>query len=101
MGRFTSLLATVAAILLPVAVAYVLRPVPGQYNHAIRWVLFVGISLMLSAIISGFAIYAGYGRYRSIPMPRPLHRQLEQGFLILPPLLFIGLVGWRMLSAGT
>lgn len=101
MRRVLAVIASFVSIVLPVGVSYVLRPTPEQQNHAMMWLLLVAASLGVSTLLSGFAIYYGQTRFRALPAPRPLHRKLELGVLLLPPVLFVTLVASRVLSSGT
>ncbi|MBD9478383.1 hypothetical protein [Pseudoxanthomonas sp. PXM02] len=101
MGRALSVIASIIAIALPLGVAYALRPTPEQNNHAMMWLLLTATSLVVSSLLSGFAIYYGQARFRALPAPRPLHRKIELGVLMLPPILFTAVVVFRVLSSGT
>jgi len=101
MERVASLVATFAAILLPIAVGYALRPTPGHNDHAMMWLLLTGSALVVSGLLTAMAIRLGYSAFKDLPVPRPLHRKLELGVPALPPTLFAAIIVWRVLSAGT
>ena len=101
MGRVLSVIASIIAIALPFGVGYALRPTPSQNSHAMMWLLLTATSLCAATLLSGFAIYYGHVRFRALPAPRPIHRKIELGVLMLPPVLFTAIVVFRVLSSGT
>ncbi len=101
MGRVLAVIASIASIALPVGVSYALRPTPEQHNHAMMWLILAAASLGVAALLSGFAIYYGQAEFRALPAPRPLHRKVELGVLLLPPVLLVILVASRVLSSST
>ncbi|MFD0739768.1 hypothetical protein ACFQZQ_10795 [Lysobacter koreensis] len=101
MERVVSLVATISAILLPIAVGYALRPTAEHSKHAMLWLLLTASALVVSGLLSAIAIRLGYSAFQDLPAPRPLHRKLELGVLALPPILFVAIIAWQVLSAGT
>jgi hypothetical protein len=101
MGRFLTVAASIIAIVLPICVSYALRPTPDQCDHAMMWLLLTATSLVVSAALSGLAIYHGQALFRALPEPRPIRRKVEFCVLMAPPVLFLAFLVTRVLLSGT